>query len=130
MFTKLAIATVLVLTLTACGGTNSEPVSLSGNWETAPIEEGETLFMSAVIKNNIMTIDFNDEDGRMLYWKGTVPELVSPDETFVSEGDVEEMEFALLASTLEEKEFTYEGGQITFDWEIMGVSRTMKLSRS
>lgn len=117
--------------LGACGEeSNSEPESLEGVW-TSVEREDATSRMTATIRANTMTIHHvNDEDGvELLYWVGTVPELVEHGTTFLSEGDHEAMEFAIFASLLEEKEFTFKDGEIQFTRGLMGVSWDVRLRR-
>jgi hypothetical protein len=116
---------VLVLALFACSS-DPEPVSLDGGWSS---KSDDPHTMTASILDGVMEIYFYDDGVHMLYWIGSVPETVEDGETFLSQGDVEEMEYAILASELEEKEFTYEDGTIVYRQGLLGVEWTVVMIR-
>jgi hypothetical protein len=104
---------------------NEELLLLEGEWEST-----DDLFPKKVTieDGEIIIYDVYD-DTTSLYWVGTAPETVSEGETFISDGDVGRMENALLASTLEEKEFTLEDGRLVYQQGFMDVETTVRLEK-
>lgn len=101
----------------------NEELLLTGDWTGGDSIVG----IEATIEDGVITIYDVIEDSRYLYWVGTAPETVSEGETFVSEADSKRLRDALLASQEDEKEFTYEDGELTYESGIMDVITTNRL---
>lgn len=102
--------------------------NLDGAWK-AP--EGGPK-QTAVIKDGVITINWETEDTKALYWAGSFPTSVSPDQLkFESNNDVTQTENAILASSDPTKEFTYDPakGTISYSTSALGVTTTVHLSK-
>lgn len=109
-----------------------EPVDLTGEWTQVDGNSSETYQTASVTGDTITVYWVNEaDDTTALYWVGTydVPEDGSESFTWTSEGDVAQMETALLASSSETKDFAYEGGTISYEVTAMGMTTTVELER-
>lgn len=108
----------------------SRPVALSGEW----IEEGvdpsaqDASWFSATISDGAITIRRESADMSALYWAGTMAEKLIPGETFVSIADHAQTDAALLASSADDKDFVFDGTSLSFDFSMMGVTRTIHIA--
>ena len=118
---------LLLLTATAgCAATEAGPVDLSGSWVSTGSEAG----FEAEISDGEITVNAVGEDFRALYWQGTFPtEQVTGETVITSEGDIEALSHALMGSGAETKEFTYSDGDLSFEFSIMGTTRTIHMER-
>lgn len=110
--------------LVGCGGSTPQstaPSSLVGTWKSADPP------MAAHISSNTIQIDWVDDEA--LYWKGTMPTALTNGTKVVSAGDTKAMDESFLASLDTEKEFTYVDGKLTFSMSMLGVTRTVYLTR-
>jgi hypothetical protein len=109
----------------------TKPVELIGNWTQT--NGTPSLSMTATITDGKIVIDMhlaNDEGGT--YWIGSFDtgKHTSSNFTVTSAGDVAKMSTMLLASQAMTKTFTYDNGVLSFDFSMMGVTRTVHLQRS
>lgn len=138
---SLAALPLFALSVTSCAdqGSSAESPTSSVATETAPDLTGtwkqieaDSNYQEAVIDDETITINWvSDEDkSKSLYWTGT---FEAPDSagtyTWESQGDMEAMESALLASTSESKTFSYEDDLITYEVSAMGTTTTMQLAK-
>lgn len=147
MFKKtaaLAVATIAVLSLTACGSAATPapsspvatsvkpvapvvaaPVSWDGTWATDP------AFMSAEIAKDTIKINIVTEDTTALYWQGAWPTATAATDgaKIVSDGDVEVMSGSLMASQDATKNFTYANDELSFSFSMAGVTKTVHLKK-
>lgn len=137
----MIMSVILCFGLAACGGNSDNPektdndiietVDLTGTWKQVN-GNSEDTWQEATISDGIIEINWVSDGGdtKSLYWKGTV-EIPEKEKEFnwTSQGDVEEMASALLASQDEAKEFTYKDDVISYEASAMGTTTTVKLER-
>lgn len=154
----LCLAVSLALTLAACGGTvssestsptagtESETVSsvpeatpeptpdpapdLTGVW--TQVDAGDS-YQQATIQGDAIEINWIGTDGTSaLYWAGSFAAPTTADEpyTWTSTNDTSKTSGALMASSDETKDFTYEDGTISYSVSMMGVTTTVQLEKS
>lgn len=132
---KPLLATVLVASLALAGCANQEnnsPQSKSGN--STQSQEASTVDLSGVwthtnsasgepglearIDGNVIEVKWLIEDalGKGIYWVGSFDSIVPKEgkTTFTSVRDKVATEMELMASSDEQKEFTYENGKLKF----------------
>lgn len=154
----LCLAGSLALSLAACGGTDtsesatspegaeSESVSsapevtpeptpdpvpdLTGVW--TQVDAGDS-YQQATIQGDTIEINWIGTDGTSaLYWAGSFTAPTTADEpyTWTSANDTSKTSGALMASSDETKDFTYEGGKISYSVSMMGVTTTVQLEKT
>jgi hypothetical protein len=129
MFWKLIIAAAIVLALSACSG-SKEPVDLTGSWQSVNQDHENGVVMYALVSDGELEITWvADPTSHGLYWKGTVPDAVTPGDSFTSNGDTEAMDMSLLGSGSSAKEFKYASDQISFDLTAVGITQTIFMER-
>lgn len=136
---------VAALTLTGCGGSNANPEAtdspavtqeapqtpdLAGTWKQIN-SASEDSYQQATVKGNTITVDWVSDGGdtTSTYWIGTFEaptDAVQP-YTWSSKRDAAKTDSALLASTDDTKEFTYEDGVISYKVSALGTTTTVKL---
>lgn len=126
---KLLVAVLLPIlcALSACSAP-AGPVDLTGTW-SSPSSEGVQFV--ATIGTGQIEMHITADDTKGLYWKGTFP---VPDQTpdgavITSAADTEALSGSLLGSQDASKDFTYSGGSLRFDFTMMGVTKTVSLSK-
>lgn len=145
---KHIVSIVLVmaaLCLTACGSApaqqavpvpSEEPTpapapDLSGEWKQINAD-ADTYHAAAISGDSIEIYWVNPaNDTKSLYWAGTFTAPQDGAEPYVwqSTNDKDKTSHALLASSDDEKTFTYEGGVISYEAAAMGVTKTVKLEK-
>lgn len=153
----LCLAGTLALSLAACGSTDAasttpaesgeseasstmpeatpEPTpvpapDLTGVWTQVDAEDS---YQQATIQGDTIEIDWINADGTSaLYWSGSFTAPTTPDEpyTWTSTNDTTKTDGALLASSDETKDFTYENGKISYSVSFMGATTTMQLEKT
>ncbi|WRH26358.1 hypothetical protein GC088_03335 [Arthrobacter sp. JZ12] len=146
-------AAVLALALSGCGGqadnapeTSEAPESvettavdeapevpdLTGEWKQSN-SNSEDSYQQATITADTITVEWVTDGGdtRSLYWVGSFEAPLEADKPHIwtSEGDIEAMQSALLASSEESKEFTYENGEISYEVSALGTTTTVRLEQ-
>jgi hypothetical protein len=88
--------------------------------------------MTATIDSGNIHIDLSTGDTSGIYWIGTFPveKILSDGFTVTSAGDTQAMESDLFASQDSTKTFTYKNGVLSFQFSILGTTRTVHLQRS
>lgn len=126
-----------LLVLTACGtdgkqAQEKEAYNLEGEWKQVNSQSDDT-WQNAVIKDGEITINWITDNGdtSSLYWAGTydAPKEYSEIYKWESKNDKSKTETALLASTSETKEFSFDGKQLSYEASAMGTTTTVKLER-
>jgi hypothetical protein len=109
-----------------------EPLDLTGDWKQSNSNSPES-YQTATINGDTIAIDWvNDaESTKAVYWIGS---YVAPNEdtesySWDSQGDVAQMESALLASGDSVKTFTFKDNVLTYELTAMGVTMTVEMSR-
>jgi hypothetical protein len=107
-------------------------LDLAGEWKQTNSNSADA-YQTATITGDQITIDWVNvsEATKAIYWIGS---YVAPTEdtesySWESQGDVAQMETAILASGDSAKTFTYEGGVLTYELTAMGVTMTVEMNR-
>jgi hypothetical protein len=110
-----------------------EVVSLDGAWEQTN-KNSEDSYQSATITGSTMQIDWVTDggDSRAVYWVGTVeiPADVGDSFAWVSTRDAAATDNAIMASTSDTKEFTYNAGELSYELTAMGVKVTVRMAKA
>ena len=108
-----------------------EPLDLTGAWTTRT--EDADSWQELVIEGDSMRVEWVYDDGetRSLYWAGTydAPDEATEEWAWTSENDHSATDVALLASTSDEKEFSYADGAISYEVSAMGTTTTLHATR-
>ena len=109
-----------------------EVPDLTGEWKQSN-SNSEDSYQQATITADTITVEWVSDGGdtRSLYWVGSFEPPMEANEsyTLTSEGDVEAMQSALLASSEESKNFTYENGEISYEVSALGTTTTVRLEQ-
>ena len=108
------------------------PLDLAGEWKQTNSNSAEA-YQTATITGEQITIDWVNEAEatKAVYWIGSyvAPTEAAESYSWYSQGDVAQMESALLASGDAAKTFTYQDGVLTYELTAMGVTMTVEMSR-
>lgn len=147
----LPLALIAVLSLAGCGagtastGTSDSKASgseaveearkapdLTGEW-TQSNSKSEDSYQQATITADTMTVEWVADGGetRSIYWVGTfeAPTDATEPYTWTSTKDAEATASALLASSEDTKQFTFEGDTISYELSALGTTMTVKLAK-
>lgn len=106
---------------------------LAGAWKQSN-PTSEDSYQQARIATDTITIEWATDGGdtTSTYWVGTfeAPTDASEPHTWTSQRDAAATDSALLASTDDTKEFTYEGDTISYKVSALGTTTTVDLNRS
>ena len=116
--------------LTADGAASSAEASendLTGDW----VASNDTFNMSATITDDVITVYWESTDSKSLYWAGSfiAPENGEDPYTWTSENDHSQTDRALLASSSDTKDFTFEKGELSFEASAMGTTSTVRMKK-
>ncbi|ANP73526.1 hypothetical protein [Cryobacterium arcticum] len=150
---KFAVPIVLTiaLALTGCSATEattsttaSAPVDstpteevaqapdLTGTWKQSN-SASEDAYQQATITADTISVDWVTDGGdtTSVYWVGTfvAPTDASEPVTWTSQRDAAATDSAMLASSDDTKEFTYESGTISYKVSALGTTTTVKLQK-
>ena len=142
------MALAAALALTGCSGADTTSSSaadsntaeetpqvpdLTGAWKQSN-PTSEDSYQQATITSDTITIEWVTDGGdtTSTYWVGTfeAPIDASEPHTWTSQRDAAATDSALLASTDDTKEFTYEGDTISYKVSALGTTTTVDLNRS
>lgn len=107
---------------TAASGPDLPLVELTGEWTSVSNEPK----IEAEVKDDTIMMRFVEGDTAMNYWYGTFKAAESDGATIVS--DKLETDRVVL-SDAESKDFVFNDGELSFELEVMGVIRTVVLTR-
>ncbi|MDI6024475.1 hypothetical protein QBL02_13085 [Leucobacter sp. UT-8R-CII-1-4] len=141
----LAVAFISLIALTGCTAPASESsagntespaeeaqpitVNLDGEWEQSN-KNDENNYQAATIQDGAITVNWVAPDAKSIYWVGNAPVTADSENfTWTSEGDIETMSTALLASQDSTKEFSYDNGVISYEVTAMGTTITVRLEK-
>lgn len=139
--TLLALGLTLVLSLlSGCGGSTpapaeepASPPDLTGEWKQTN-SNSEDSWQAATIADGTIEVYWVSDGGdtKALYWAGTytAPDTADEPYTWQSENDKSKTDTALLASGDDTKDFTYQGGVLSYDVTALGVTQTVKLEKA
>ncbi|MBH0098589.1 lipoprotein [Salinibacterium sp. NSLL150] len=126
-----ALGAVLVLSGCAAGATG--PADLTGDWKQSNSASTDA-YQQAKISDDEITIEWVSDGGDTVstYWVGTFEAPVDGGEpyTWTSERNEEATDSALLASTADSKEFTYEGGVVSYEVSALGTTTIVDLKKN
>lgn len=140
----IMLASMLAVSVTACGGSNDNPTAdataqpeepeaptdLTGVWQS---DSSTGTYMEAIISDNEIEINWIMDDGntRSIYWIGTysAPTEAVNEYSWTSERNKDETDMALLASTDDTKDFLYTDGVISYEASMMGTTATVELQK-
>lgn len=137
------------LALSGCAGTSADntgsaassqptqeapkPPVLSGAWKQENAGD-KTSYQQATITADTMKIEWVSDGGNTTstYWVGSfkAPTDATEPYSWTSTRDVETTRSALLASSDATKDFTYEGGTISYKVSALGTTTTVKLKKN
>lgn len=108
------------------------PLDLAGEWKQTNSNSVEA-YQTATITGEQITIDWvNDAEAtKAVYWIGSYVAPTEETESYSwdSQGDVAQMETAILASGDSAKAFAYQDGVLSYELTAMGVTMTVEMSR-
>ncbi|RAX49374.1 hypothetical protein DQ353_10075 [Arthrobacter sp. AQ5-05] len=142
------VALALVLALTGCGAASTAPTGpapstaaketpqvpeLTGAWRQSN-PNSEDAYQQATITADTITVEWVADGGdtTSIYWVGTfaAPTDANEPHTWTSKRDAAATDSALMASTSDTKEFTYEGDTISYKVSALGTTTTVKLKKN
>lgn len=141
------IALAATLALTGCGGEATSPpastdaktvevapkvADLTGAWKQGNSNSDDS-YQQATITADTITIDWVSDggDSTSIYWIGTFQAPTNTTEPYVwtSQRDASATESALMASTDDTKEFTFQNDTISYKVSALGTTITAKLKK-
>lgn len=133
--------------LAGCGSDNndvqadSKPVDVKkttfvGDWEQTNSEDTGVRMSASVNANDTIQIRMLSRDSSGIYWMGSFQVSdKDPDEPFELESKADPdaqkwMQESLFGSQDTSKIFAYKNGEITYDFTMMGVTSTIRLTKT
>lgn len=142
------IALAAALVLTGCGGAGTTPTGaadstaaketpkapdLTGAWKQSNSASTDS-YQQAKITADTITVEWvsGGGDTTSIYWVGTFEPLTDASEphTWTSKRDTAATKSALMASTDATKEFTYEGGVISYKVSALGTTKKVEIKKN
>ena len=132
----LVAMSAFALCLFGCSGGDEvaveekKPADLTGTWVQTN-SNSEDSYQEAVISDGYIEINWVGVDTKSLYWAGDYVAPTTADEPYVwtSTNDRSKTDMALLASTAETKDFTYEDGELSYEASALGTTMTVRMER-
>lgn len=125
----LSLAVFMILLSTACGKSKEVP-DLSGTWKS---KENNGSYQEATITSDTIEINWVSDGGatKSIYWIGTYTAPTEATDTYewTSERDKEKTDSALLASTDDNKTFSYNNGTLSYSVSALGTTTTLELTK-
>lgn len=109
----------------------AKPVSLTGTW--VQTSNGiPNVTMTATITQNEISIEMGLTNVSGLYWAGTFDTSPRYERQFsvTSIGDASMMDGKMLSSQSKSKNFAYNNGDLSFEFQMLGLETTVHLKRS
>lgn len=137
--TLLALLAIFILQvfLVGCGsgngdakaGAGTKTESLVGDWHQIGTGIPSTTMTATITEGAIqITLSMGDTSG--IYWLGTFTDWnTSNSFTTISLGDQDAMALDIFASVDTVKTFTYENGDLSYEFSILGNTTTVHLSK-
>lgn len=136
----IAAAFVLAMCMLGCSSQSAQsasqesepakPLDLTGNWKQSNSDSSKS-WQEAEIADGEITVWWVTSDSKMLYWAGTytAPTEAVDSYSWQSENDKEQTSKAIMASSVETKEFSYSSGVLSYEASAMGVTKTVELQK-
>ena len=109
-----------------------EPLDLTGEWKQTNSNSADT-YQAATITGEQITVDWvtASDSTKAVYWIGSFVAPTEGTESYAwdSQGDVAQMETALMASGDTAKAFTFDNDVLSYDLTAMGATMTVEMSR-
>ena len=109
-----------------------EPLDLTGEWKQTNSNSSDS-YQVATITGEQITVDWVSEadSTKAVYWIGSyvTPTEDTESHSWDSQGDVAQMETALMASGDTAKAFNFKGDVLSYELTAMGVTMTVEMSR-
>jgi hypothetical protein len=126
---------VSIFTLAACGDTHGasgskNPTSLVGEWHQ--VNSNPNGWLTASISGEAIQVNLRGRDTSSIFWLGSFDTDRTPVGKFkvVSLGDQDAMRWKITASTESKKTFTYNNGDLSFEFSAMGSSTTIHMAKT
>jgi hypothetical protein len=132
---SLGLLTIVVLGTfwinSQAAGSSGKKVDLLGQWEQTNRLDNGLIFEASVQANSIQVNVHTREDEHHIYWMGTFnPYNVSSDNSDVTSiADPDAQAKSIFGSLDSKKTFTYNNGDLSFQFEMMGTVSTIHLSK-
>ena len=108
-------------------------LSLDGEWKQTNSNDPKNSWMEATIDGGTVSVDWVTGGGssKSVYWVGSydAPDTTGDSYSFTSRRDASATDGALLASTADEKEFSYSGGVLSCEVTMLGTTTTVTFER-
>ena len=125
---------VSIFTLAACGDTHGassskNPSSLVGEWRQ--VNSNPNGWMTASISGESIQVNLVSRDSSSIFWLGSFDTNRTPIGKFkvVSLGDQDAMKLMIAASSESKKTFTYNNGDLSFEFSALGSSTTVHMKK-
>lgn len=104
--------------------------SLEGNWHQINAED-TGVYMTAEVTKSSIQIHMKARESTGIYWIGTFnsDQDLSKKIEIVSNADQDALSQSIFGSQDKTKTFTYENGKLSYQFSIMGMESTVKLSK-
>jgi hypothetical protein len=136
----LGVAAVSISMVAACVGsgadndetTDENPTTLIGEWHQ--VNKNPDGYMTATIDVGSIQVDLHGRDSRSIFWMGsfegdhepagkfTVTSIPDPDARYT-------MKHSLMASNESKKTFTYDNGDLSYEFSMAGTSTIVHLTK-
>lgn len=130
------VAAFFALSVIAYGGVDDSegkaevktPATLVGNWKQSGDDLNGITFTAEVAKSSIQ-INMETRDSSSIYWLGSFDTETDPASLFqvTSLGDTDAMSESLFGSRDKTKKFSYEDGRLSYEFKMMGTTKTVHL---
>jgi len=117
----------------ASGGASSTqiPKSLVGQWyQTNELDSG-VIMQASVNRDNTIQINMKTRDSSNIYWLGSFESNRTPKSSFVttSQADQDALSMSIFGSRDSTKKFTYNRGDLSFKFTMLGSTSTVHLQK-
>lgn len=121
----VVIASVLAFGACSSGTQVPKTVSTVGAW----VHVDGDFSMAGEVKGDTIVINMKLNDSEGLYWAGSFPTAFKEGDVVTSKGNQEQLKSSLFGSSDAAKEFKFVDGKLTFPFTMMGVTKTIELTR-
>lgn len=126
----------LVFALTGCASTSALPTPQPGQTVQPSLQATGSWFytekgvsFSADVTSEMITVNLDLSGSKGLYWMGNFSKPQSTPVEIVSAANTNQLRASLYGSNATSKTFTFKDDHLSFQFEMMGVTKTVVLSR-